>query len=724
MVQKYTSPIRVYKYPFELVMEAYERRFPTCDMIPILANTEKVVEEKSEDGAEHVVERKCSLHVDVPYLLKKIMGVEYIYFRQKNSLDRRARTLHIEAWNESYATRVVISENCRYTVHPENPDWTCFEQTASLDVKSFFGFESTVEKIAMKQYSASISKGKEIIEHFIAQLREEGITHVAPFEGASTAVPAVTVTEDQEQRRVRTDLSDLELSGADNDSENQLVSATQLHRRRSTADTDGRSQLEADYIQRCLGNLTPLQESQLIQLRTMVSELVKGKTPGDATLLRFLRAREFHVERAREMISASLVWRKKYQVDRILQEYQSPSVVRDHFPGGWHHSDRDGRPLYVLRLGQMDVKGLIKSIGEEGLLKLVLHICEEGLRLAEEATMREGRPICSWTLLADLDGLNMRHLWRPGIKCLLRIIEIMEANYPETMGRVLIIQAPRVFPILWTLVSTFIDERTRDKFLFCDDDDFEHGLKVYIPEQHIPVFLGGKAECGISEGGLIPKTMYMPIEELEKQRAELCGDMDSIYHCVSLARGQVHEVLILNDDRGSVICWDFDIMKSDVAFSVLRTKVPITHKDEAHAHAHSGPLQVLDSLNPLSEDAEHRSVIDKNWKEGVDYFRVEPTLICHDGESVQGTHVTAHLGTYILQWRYQESASGHHGSPLELIDSITAHKARIMYFYETLRSADYKGSMTSLNSGTSGFSSLSSHSHRVPSTAASSAVSR
>ena len=41
-------------------------------MIPILANTEKVTEEKTEDGAEHVVERKCSLHVDVPYLLKKV----------------------------------------------------------------------------------------------------------------------------------------------------------------------------------------------------------------------------------------------------------------------------------------------------------------------------------------------------------------------------------------------------------------------------------------------------------------------------------------------------------------------------------------------------------------------------------------------------------------------------------------------------------------------------
>ena len=31
----------------------------------------------------------------------------------------------------------------------------------------------------------------------------------------------------------------------------------------------------------------------------------------------------------------------------------------------------DGRPLYVLKLGQMDVKGLMKSVGEEAILKHV-----------------------------------------------------------------------------------------------------------------------------------------------------------------------------------------------------------------------------------------------------------------------------------------------------------------------------------------------------------------
>ena len=48
-----------------------------------------------------------------------------------------------------------------------------------------------------------------------------------------------------------------------------------------------------------------------------------------------------------------------------------------------------------------------------------------------------------------------------------------------------------------------------------------------------------------------------------------------------------------------------------------------------------------------------------------------------------------------------------HSSPLDVIDSITQHKAKVMYYYETLNSVDYKGSMTSLQSCQSGFSTIS-----------------
>lgn len=49
-------------------------------------------------------------------LLLKIAGVDYVYFVQKNSLNSRERTLHIEAHNETFANRVIIKEHCCYTV--------------------------------------------------------------------------------------------------------------------------------------------------------------------------------------------------------------------------------------------------------------------------------------------------------------------------------------------------------------------------------------------------------------------------------------------------------------------------------------------------------------------------------------------------------------------------------------------------------------------------------
>ncbi|KAK7085916.1 hypothetical protein SK128_015886, partial [Halocaridina rubra] len=604
-------------------------------------------------------------------------------------------------------------------VHPENTDWTCFEQTAALDIKSFFGFESTVEKIAMKQYSQNISKGKEIIEYFIEELRKDGITFVPRWqEPTPKSLPEISISKENknlEDSETENDAKDAELrdrtSSTPSTGSAELLlgaSASHLPNMDKLNINDDNNKLDADYIKRCLGDLTPLQESRLIQLKKWVGELQKGKVPSDTCLLRFLRARDFHIEKAREMLSHSLIWRKKNQIDKLMAEYETPQVVKDYFPGGWHHQDKEGRPLYLLRLGQMDVKGLVKSIGEEGLLKHTLHICEEGLRLTEEATSSHGRPVTTWTLLVDLEGLNMRHLWRPGIRTLLKIIEIVEANYPETMSCVLIIRAPRVFPILWTLVSTFIDDNTRSKFLFYGGNDYQGtgGLIDFMPKEHIPDFLGGDCKTIVQEGGLVPKSMYQPGEDIDGTRLHIPLSEQSMYHSVSLGRGQVHEVILLIEEPGSVICWDFDVMKCDVLFSVLRTKVPITHRPEPQSP--SGAMGVIDAV--MGSDEQHRSVIEKTWREGYEYFRVEPQLVCHDGESIQGSHVTSYMGTYVLQWRYYESAP--HTSPLDIIDTITAPKAKIMYYYEMLKSADYRGSMTSLQSCQSGFSSLSSNTNK------------
>ncbi|XP_056143217.1 SEC14-like protein 1 isoform X1 [Lampris incognitus] len=709
MVQEYQSPVRVYKQPFELIMAAYQRRFPKCPLIPIFVDSEVISESESEDGSTLVTERRCMVDADAPRLLKRMAGVDYLYFIQKNTLNRRERTLHIEVRNETFSSRVVVHECCNYMVHPENEDWTCFEQIASLDIKSFFGFESTAEKIAMKQYASSIKKGKEIMEYYLRELEEEGITYIprwtptfAPPTTAKLQLAPISITRaipvpsvmDGSSRKDPGSPSEL-LAGSPDD------------------------KLDADYIRRYLGDLTPLQESRLIRLRQWLQEMHKGKIPKDQHVLRFLRAQDFNLDKARELLCQSLTWRKQHQVDFLLDSWEQPQLLQDYYTGGWHHYDRDGRPLYILRLGQMDTKGLVRTLGEEALLRQVLSINEEGLRHCEENTRVFGRPISCWTCLVDLEGLNMRHLWRPGVKALLRIIEVVEANYPETLGRLLILRAPRVFPVLWTLVSPFINENTRRKFLIYAGNDYQGpgGLVDYIDKELIPDFLGGECMCEIPEGGLVPKSLYRTAEELESEETRLWTD--SLYKSASVFKGAPYELLVEITEASCVITWDFDVCKGDVTFNLYHSKrdPEPPKKDTLVAHGITSPGAINVQL------------IDKSWVLGQDYSMVETALTCTEGESVQGSHVTRWPGFYILQWRFHSSPACT-ASSLPGVDDVLAslqvssHKCKVMYYTEVLGSRDFRGSMTSLESSHSGFSQVSAATISSRQSQASSIISR
>ncbi|XP_019723944.1 SEC14-like protein 1 [Hippocampus comes] len=695
MVREYQSPVRVYKHPFELIIAAYNKRFPKCPLIPVFVDSEIISESQSQDGSTLVIERRCTIDIDAPRLLKRIAGVDYLYFIQKNTLNRRERTLIIEVQNETFSNRVISCECCKYTVHPENEEWTCFEQTASLDVKSFFGFEGLAEKIAMKQYANSIEKGKEIIQYHLTELEKEGITYIPRWAQPSPA-QAVPGNRVQDAPAVY-----------DKDHPAEIA----------TASPDDK--LDADYIRRYLGDLTPLQESCLIRLRQWLQETNKGKCPKDQHVLRFLIATDFNFDKARELLCQSLTWRKQHQVDFLLDSWLRPQLLQDFYSGGWHHNDRDGRPLYVLRLGHMDTKGLMRALTEEVLVRQVVAVNEEGLRRCEENTAIFGRPIWCWTCLVDLEGLNMRHLWRPGLKALLRIIEVVEANYPETLGRLFMLKAPRLFPVLWTLVSPLINENTRKKFLVYAANDYKGpgGLVDYIDQAFIPDFLGGDCMCDIPEGGLVPKSLYRTAEELEIEDNRLLTE--SIYKSASIFKGAPYEILIEIVEASSVITWDFDVSKGDVLFSIYHSKrAPRpSKKDTLGAHGFTS----LASVNP--------QLLDKSWVLGQDYSRVEKAFTCREGESVQGSHITRWPGYYILQWCFH-SAPAASASSLSYVDDVLAslqvssHKCKIMYYIEVLASQDIRGSMTSLESSHSGFSQLSTSTTLSSQSHTSSTVSR
>ena len=105
---------------------------------------------------------------------------------------------------------------------------------------------------------------------------------------------------------------------------------------------------------------------------------------------------------------------------------------------------------------------------------------------------------------------------------------------------------------MWTLVSPLIDETSRGKFLFYGGNDYQGlpggsssgggsggggcsgGLADYIDPALFPSWLGGANTLDIPEGGLVPKSYYMSVEEFEKDQSPGPHLMeDSFYNSAS-----------------------------------------------------------------------------------------------------------------------------------------------------------------------------------------------
>ena len=74
---------------------------------------------------------------------------------------------------------------------------------------------------------------------------------------------------------------------------------------------------------------------------------------------------------------------------------------------------------------------------------------------------------------------------------------------------------------MWTLVSPLIDETSREKFLLYGGNDYQGqgGLTDYISPDFIPDWLSGPMHTEVPEGGIVPKSYYMSVEEFEKDQS-------------------------------------------------------------------------------------------------------------------------------------------------------------------------------------------------------------
>ncbi|GEQ69118.1 hypothetical protein JCM33374_g2789 [Metschnikowia sp. JCM 33374] len=277
----------------------------------------------------------------------------------------------------------------------------------------------------------------------------------------------------------------------------------------------------------------------------------------DNFILRFVRARKNNYEDTMKMLVKSLDWRKhEVAVEELLREGDAPSVVTGKNPGFVKNflvnkafvrgQDRNKNPLFIFQ-SRKHFASDSSLAGTERYALLIIEWCRLFLREVNES-------VDSCSLMFDLSGFSMKNADNAPVKFL---TSIFEAHYPESLGIVIVHNAPWIFSTVWNIIKNWLDPVVVSKIHFTKDYE---DLKKFIEPKFIPEYLGGDDSKEL--------TYHKPGPEHTKPMKE----KDEQYYKLNSEREQIF-LRIIETTKAWVCCTD-----SETSSQYLRDKIHLSYQ--------------------------------------------------------------------------------------------------------------------------------------------------
>ncbi|KAF8627447.1 hypothetical protein AX17_006261 [Amanita inopinata Kibby_2008] len=142
----------------------------------------------------------------------------------------------------------------------------------------------------------------------------------------------------------------------------------------------------------------------------------------------------------------------------------------------------------------MDLTKLYRVCTPEKHWQSVLVNCESLPReILPAASRAAGKRIDTVFVIVDLKGFGLKQFWQ--MKSLVRrSFQVSQDYYPETMGQLVIANAPQSFTVIWTAIKPWLSKETIDKVDILGSD-YQDTLLDLVDAENLPSSLGGKCTC-------------------------------------------------------------------------------------------------------------------------------------------------------------------------------------------------------------------------------------
>ncbi|KZV20172.1 hypothetical protein F511_01029 [Dorcoceras hygrometricum] len=203
-------------------------------------------------------------------------------------------------------------------------------------------------------------------------------------------------------------------------------------------------------------------------------------------------------------LSEMFNWTKSFDVTTVMLDFDFKELneAQKYYPRGYHGVDKEGRPIYIERLGKLDLESLLQVTTVDRYIKYQLQDYEKTHKVRFPAcSIAANRHINRNLVILDVEGVSFKSFTRPVQNVLMQLRKIYNDDYPETMSQMLIINAGPGFKLLWSAVKCFLDPETASKVQVIGSS-YQTKLLEMIDESELPDFLGGSCNCKL-EGGCL-----------------------------------------------------------------------------------------------------------------------------------------------------------------------------------------------------------------------------